>query len=140
MATGACPDAIFGVRAVAAQIGWLETSLPAAAVDALCNVEMLLCSGFSERSEQIYHQLLVFEACENGLLATWETPAELVCTTRPAGVVRFVQRAVESEPSPSNADRRRRARSESQHDQATDRRSNPDVPPSLPALRALELE
>jgi hypothetical protein len=26
-----------------------------------------------------YHQLKVFEACEHGLLATWETPEELVC-------------------------------------------------------------
>jgi hypothetical protein len=40
---------------------------------------MLLCSGFSERSEPIYHQLLVFQAWERGLIATWVTPVELLC-------------------------------------------------------------
>ena len=82
VAAGASADAIFEARAVAAQIGWLETSLPAAAVEALCNVEMLLCSGFSERSMPIYHQLLVFQAWEHGLLATWETPDALICVAR----------------------------------------------------------
>lgn len=82
MAMDACSDARFMARVIAAQIGWLETSLLAAAVEALCNVEMLLCSGFSERSEPIYHQLMVFEAWEHGLLATWETSAELVCAPR----------------------------------------------------------
>jgi hypothetical protein len=61
MAAGASAGAIFEARAVAAQIGWLETSLPAAAIDALCNVEMLLSSGFSERTMPIYHQLLCSE-------------------------------------------------------------------------------
>jgi hypothetical protein len=55
---------------------------PAAAVDALCNVESLLASGFSERSMPIYHQLLVFEAYEQGLLATWETSDAMVCSLR----------------------------------------------------------
>jgi hypothetical protein len=79
MATSTSAAAIFQARAVAAQIGWLETSLPAAAVEALCNIESLLASGLSECSMPIYHQLMVFQACERGLIATWETPAGLVC-------------------------------------------------------------
>ena len=82
VATGASTDAIFKARAVAAQIGWLETPLPAVAVGALCNVEMLLFSGFSEQSMQVSPQLLVFEAWEHGLVATWETPTELICVGR----------------------------------------------------------
>jgi hypothetical protein len=30
----------------------------------------------------LHHQFVVFEAFEAGLLATWETPAELVCVPR----------------------------------------------------------
>jgi hypothetical protein len=30
------------------------------------------------------HQLIVFEAFEHGLLATWETPGALVCVQRSA--------------------------------------------------------
>lgn len=74
--------AVFRVRAVAAQIGWLETSLSAAAVGALCNVEMLLASRYSVRSTSIYHQLLLLLAWEYGLLATWETPDALICVPR----------------------------------------------------------
>jgi hypothetical protein len=44
------PDSIFEAKAVAAQIGWLETSLPAAAAQALHAVEDLLSSGHSEAS------------------------------------------------------------------------------------------
>jgi hypothetical protein len=76
------PEAIFEARAVAAQIGWLETSLPAAAAQALCAVEDLLSAGHTESSVAIYHQLRVFEACECGLLATWETPDALICVPR----------------------------------------------------------
>ena len=72
-------EAIFEVRAVAAQIGWLETSLPAAAAKAVSAIEDLLSAGHGEDSLAIYHQLKVFEACEHGLLATWETPHVLVC-------------------------------------------------------------
>ena len=79
VATGASGDAVFQARAIAAQIGWLQTSLAAAAVDALCNVEMLLCSGLSECSMPIYPQLMVFQAWEDGLLATWEMPDEVLC-------------------------------------------------------------
>jgi hypothetical protein len=72
-------QAIFKVRAVAAHIGWLETSLAAAAAESICAIEDLLSIGRAESSQAIYHQLRVFEAYENGLLATWETPEELVC-------------------------------------------------------------
>jgi hypothetical protein len=75
----ASPEAVFRVRAVAAQIGWLETSLPVAAAQAVADVELLLSSDFSERDEQIYHQLRVFEADELGLLVTWDTPTAIIC-------------------------------------------------------------
>lgn len=78
--TGASPvpAAVFEARVLAAEIGWIETSLPAAAARAIRAVEDLLSAGHAEGSEPIYHQLLVFEAFEQGLLATWETPDELV--------------------------------------------------------------
>jgi hypothetical protein len=78
------PDAAFEVRVFAAQIGWLETSIPDATVEALCRVEVLLSGGLSETSEPIHHQLGIIEAYRHGLLATWETPAELVCVPRSA--------------------------------------------------------
>jgi hypothetical protein len=78
------PDAAFKARAVAAQIGWLETSIPDATVEALCRVEVLLSQGLSETSEPVHHQLGIIEAYQHGLLATWETPAELVCVPRSA--------------------------------------------------------
>ena len=43
------------------------------------NVELLLRSGTSESSVAIDNQLEVFRAYELGLLATWETPDELIC-------------------------------------------------------------
>ena len=73
------PEAIFEVRAVAAQIGWLETSLSAAAAKAVSAIEDLLSAGHGEDSLAIYHQSKVFEACEHGLLATCETPDVLIC-------------------------------------------------------------
>jgi hypothetical protein len=79
MAVPSRPEAIFEARATAAQIGWLETSMPAAAAQALQAVEHLLSAGHNEGSLAIYHQLNVFEACEHGLLATWETPDALIC-------------------------------------------------------------
>jgi hypothetical protein len=79
IAVQSSPEEIFEVRAVAAQIGWLETSLPAAAAKAVSTIEDLLSAGHGEDSLAIYHQLNVFEACEHGLLATWETPDGLVC-------------------------------------------------------------
>jgi hypothetical protein len=33
---------------------------------------------------EIYNQLVLFEAFEHGLLATWETPDALVCVQRSA--------------------------------------------------------
>ena len=73
---------VFRVRAVSAQIGWLETSMADIAAEAISNVELLLRAGASEASVAIDHQLRVFESHERGLLATWETPAELVCVPR----------------------------------------------------------
>jgi hypothetical protein len=70
---------VFRVRAVSSQIGWLETSLADVAAEAVSNVELLLVTGESEDSVAIHHQLKVFESYECGLLATWETPAELIC-------------------------------------------------------------
>ena len=71
--------AAFRVRAVSAQIGWLETSLAEAAAQAISNVELLLRTGASEGSMAIDHQLMVFESYEHGLVATWETPGALIC-------------------------------------------------------------
>lgn len=82
----ASAEATFEARAIAAQIGWLETSIPAAAVEALYQIEILLSQGFSEASKPIYHQLRLLEAHGYGLLATWETPTELVCVPRTVAV------------------------------------------------------
>jgi hypothetical protein len=84
MAGNASVEALFEVRAVAAQIGWLETCVPVA--EAVANVELLLSSGFSEDDEPIHHQLRVFEAYELGLLATWATPTAVICVPRPISV------------------------------------------------------
>jgi hypothetical protein len=70
---------VFRVRAISSQIGWLETSLADVAAEVVSNVELLMVTGASESSAPIHHQLRVFEAFECGLLATWETPAELIC-------------------------------------------------------------
>jgi hypothetical protein len=75
-------EEVFRVRAVSAQIGWLETSMADIAAEAISNVELLLRAGASEASVAIDHQLRVFESHERGLLATWETPAELICVSR----------------------------------------------------------
>ncbi len=73
---------IFRVRAVSAQIGWLETSMADVAAEAVSNVELLLSTGAPERSVAIDHQLKIFESYERGLLATWETPDALICVQR----------------------------------------------------------
>lgn len=86
MAGNASVEASFEVRAVAAQIGWLETCIPVAAAEAVANVELFLSSGFSEHDEPVHHQLRVFEAYELGLLATWETPNAIICVPRPIAV------------------------------------------------------
>jgi hypothetical protein len=82
IAGNASAEAVFEVRAVGAQIGWLETSIPMAAVEAVANVELFLSSGFSEHDEPVHHQLRGFEAYELGLLATWETPSAVICVPR----------------------------------------------------------
>jgi hypothetical protein len=82
MAGNASAEAVFEVRAVAAQIGWLETCMPIAVVQAVANVELFLSSGISEQDGLMLHQLRVFEAYELGLLATWETPDALICVPR----------------------------------------------------------
>jgi hypothetical protein len=64
MAGNTSVEVVFKVRAVAAQIGWLETCLSFAAAQAVANVELLLSSGFSEHDELVHHQLRVFEAYE----------------------------------------------------------------------------
>jgi hypothetical protein len=86
MAGNASAEAVFKVRAMAAQIGWLETSMPVAAAQAVANVELLLSSGVSQHHEPIHHQLRVFEAYELGLLATWETPSAVICVPRSIAV------------------------------------------------------
>jgi hypothetical protein len=82
MSAGRSDGEVFRVRAVSSQIGWLETSLADVAAEAVSNVELLLVTGASENSALIHHQLKVFESYERGLLATWETPAELICVSR----------------------------------------------------------
>jgi hypothetical protein len=79
IAKGASAEAVFAVRAAAAQIGWLETCLPVAAAQAVADIELFLSAGSAETDEPVYHQLKVFEAYELGLLATWETPDALIC-------------------------------------------------------------
>jgi hypothetical protein len=79
MAEGWSAEAIFEVRAIAAQIGWLETCLPIAAPQAVADIELFLSAGLAEHDGPVYHQLRVFEAYELGLLATWETPDSLIC-------------------------------------------------------------
>lgn len=73
------PEQVLEARAFAAEIGWIETSLPGAAAGAIRAVEDLLSAGHAEGSMEICHQMKAFEAFERGLLATWETPDELVC-------------------------------------------------------------
>jgi len=75
---------VLEARSVAAEIGWIETSLPGAAAGAIRAVEDLLSAGHAESSMEIHHQLMVFEAFERGLLASWETPDALVCVQRSA--------------------------------------------------------
>ena len=57
IAVQSSPEAIFEARAVAAQIGWLETSMPAAAAQALQAVEHLLSAGHNGSSVAIYHPI-----------------------------------------------------------------------------------
>ena len=87
MAENASAEAVFKVRAVAAQIGWLETCIPVVAAQAVTDVEVLLSASVSE--ETINHRLRVFEAYELGLLATWETTDLVICVPRTHPVFRL---------------------------------------------------
>ena len=78
------PKLVLEARSAAAEIGWVETSLPGAAAGAIRAVEDLLSDGYAEDSMEICNQLVVFEAFEHGLLASWETPDALVCVQRSA--------------------------------------------------------
>jgi hypothetical protein len=82
--TGASPTELRRVRAACFEIGWLETSLPAVATESICAIEALLASGAQPGSDAVRDRMRVFEAYELGLLATWETPAELICVPRVA--------------------------------------------------------
>jgi hypothetical protein len=79
---GAPPAELRRVRAVCFEIGWLETSLPAVATESICAIEALLASDERPDSDAVRDRVRVFEAYELGLLATWETPSELVCLHR----------------------------------------------------------
>jgi hypothetical protein len=79
MTANASDQELFLVRAVSAQIGWLETSLAYVAAQSVSNVELLLRDGVSEGSMAIDNQLLALESYESGLLASWETPDALIC-------------------------------------------------------------
>ena len=82
LAGNAPVEGIFEVRAISAQIGWLETCMPVVAAQAVADIELFLSSGVSEHDEPIRHQLRIFEAYEFGLLATWETPGAIICVPR----------------------------------------------------------
>jgi hypothetical protein len=82
MSASTSDDEVFLVRAISSQIGWLETSMTDAAAEAVFNIELLVRAGESEASVAIDSQLKVFESYERGLLATWETPAEIICIHR----------------------------------------------------------
>jgi hypothetical protein len=79
---GASPAELRRVRAACFEMGWLETSLPAVATESICAIEALLVSGAQPGSDAVRDRLRTFEAYELGLLATWETPAELICVPR----------------------------------------------------------
>jgi hypothetical protein len=80
--TGASPTELRRVSAACFEIGWLETSLPAVATESICAIEALLVSGAQPGSDAVRDRMRVFEAYQLGLLATWETPAELICVPR----------------------------------------------------------
>jgi hypothetical protein len=81
---GASPTELRRVRASCFEIGWLETSLPAVAAEAIRAIEALLASGEQPGSDAVRDRMRVLEAYELGLLATWETPAQLICVPRVA--------------------------------------------------------
>jgi hypothetical protein len=74
---------VFQVRAVSAQIGWLETSIAAAAARAIENVELLLVQEPPALTVILDQQIQIFELHEQGLLATWEAHDRLICIPTP---------------------------------------------------------
>jgi hypothetical protein len=66
------------VRERSADAGWVETSLPGAAAAAIRAVKDLSQRDTLKDPVAICHQLRTFEAFEHRLLATCETPEELV--------------------------------------------------------------
>ncbi len=59
---GASRTELRRVRAACFEIGWLETSLPAVAVEAICAIDALLASGARPGSDAVRDQVRVFEA------------------------------------------------------------------------------
>ncbi|QDW35843.1 hypothetical protein FFI89_001020 [Bradyrhizobium sp. KBS0727] len=88
MTGGISAEGVFEARAIAAQIGWLETSLPVAACHAVDEIDFFLTSGMSENDEVIRHHLRAFRAYELGLLGTWETPEAVICVPRSANTTK----------------------------------------------------
>jgi hypothetical protein len=79
---GASSTELRRVRAACFEIGWLETCLPAVATDSICAIEALLASDSQPGLDAIGDHVRVFEAYEQGLLVTWETPTEIVSVPR----------------------------------------------------------
>ena len=71
------PEEVFRARAISAQIGWLETSVTASAAAAISNVELLLA--LDDQPSSISRQLRIFQAHEQGLVATWEAGDRFIC-------------------------------------------------------------
>ena len=71
MASLSRPEQVLEARALAAEIGWIETSLPGAAAGAIRAVEDLLSAGRAENSMEICHQL-------SGVRGVRARPARLV--------------------------------------------------------------
>lgn len=69
MAGSASGEALFEVRALAAQIGWVETCIPISAANAVANIELFLSSGLSERAHT--SSVAGIRGLEFGLVATW---------------------------------------------------------------------
>ena len=59
MAENASADAVFKVRAVVLDIGWLEICIPVVAAQAVADIELLLSFGVPE--ESIQRELRVLE-------------------------------------------------------------------------------
>ena len=78
MASLSRPSLIFKARVLAAEIGWIEDFAAGSCGWSDPRRRGPALGGTLADSMEICHQLRVFEAFEYGLLATWETPDELV--------------------------------------------------------------